>query len=243
LAIDAKENSPPLDLAMAQAGITGKLTPADVLDVFPRTKQSFRKGHLVRLKAGTSYQIDLGGDFDTLLRVEDAHQQPLASNDAVSPPHNRNSRLVLTPDRDETYRLIINSAKPRATGSYTLKVQQVIKLGEAKRFVGALIRADPAIKEKLTRQHKVTLTAGVPYVIALESQKFNTVLTLFAPDGKQALARNDDMVPGDNSNSRLDFTPQGTGEYVLAVTSSRPGETGPYTLKVQGYGPRPKTGN
>jgi hypothetical protein len=239
LAIDAREKGDPLDLAAVRAGISGKLTADDLLDGFSSTQQSFRKGHLVQLKAGSSYQIDLAGDFDTLLRIENAQQQPLLWNDDVCPPQNLNARLVFTPAQDGLYRLIVNSAEPKATGSYTLKVQPVVPAGEPKHFSGELTRADPLDKGKFVHKHKVALTAGTPYCIELKSARFDTYLVLLATEGQRVLAENNDIVPGD-TNSRLDITPQQSGEYVLVVTSCDPGQTGPYTLEVQGYGPKNK---
>jgi tetratricopeptide (TPR) repeat protein len=241
LAIAAKEKGEPLDPAAAKAGITGTLAAGDLLDAFSLTKHSFRKGHLLLLKSGTSYQIDLRGDFDTIVRVEDNQQQPLLSNNHMCPPQGVNSRLVFTPDKDGVYRLIVNSSKPMAAGNYTLKVQPVVKVGAAKLFSGALAKGDPVAQWKFVHKHKVTLTAGTPYVIELESQKFDTYLILLDTDGQRVLAENDDIVPEDTTKSRLDFTPGASGEYVLAVTSADPGETGPYTLKVQGYGPKGPT--
>ncbi len=232
LAIDAGEMGKLLDLP---AVTVGKLMPDGVRDMFPPTKQSFRKGYLVRLTAGMSYQIDLTGEFDTLVRIEDAQQHPLLSSAGMPRPGDNDARLVFTPEKDGLYRLIVNSAKPGQIGSYTLKVQSVAKQGRTHLVQGDLTQSGPAHQGKFFQTHKVRLTAGMPYVIELESRKFDTYLILLDADGKTMLAANDDIVPDENLNSRLDFTPQRTSEFVLQVTSFEPGQTGAYTLKIQGY--------
>ena len=226
----------------AQGGIAGTLNVDDPLDGFPSTKHSLRKGHVMLLKAGASYQFDLKGEFDAILRIEDALQRPLLSSEGMPPAGDHGSRLVFTPAKDGPYRLIVNSAKPSQTGSYTLKMHQVSKQGQAHLQQGQLSEGGPANQGKFFQVHKARLTAGTPYVIDLESQKFDAYLILLSPNGKTTVAENDDIVPVENQNSRLDFTPQQTGEYVLQATSFRPGQTGAYTLKIQGYAPAKQDG-
>ncbi|MGH7965480.1 MAG: pre-peptidase C-terminal domain-containing protein, partial [Candidatus Binatia bacterium] len=90
-------------------------------------------------------------------------------------------------------------------------------------------------------------TAGQPLVIRLQSQNFDTVLTLIGPDG-QIVDSNDDC-PGDGVNSCI---PSGalsgqvvslpsTGTYTIEVTSFAPQATGGYSLTVsdEPFNPQP----
>jgi tetratricopeptide (TPR) repeat protein len=234
LAIEEREKENLVDLGAARTGITGRLTSEDFVDVFPLGPQSFRKGHLVPLRAGVHYQIDLTGDFDTLLRIEDAQQQPLVFNDDVTPPGGLSSRIVFTPPKDGCYRLIVNSGTIKAIGRYTLKVQQAARLGQTL-FTGVLGTEEADDDGKHQQKYKIKLTAGTPYVFELESQKFDTFLALLDRDGHSVLITNDDAAPNDLTRSRLDFTPQASGEYTLVVTSFKPAQTGAFTLKVCSY--------
>jgi hypothetical protein len=54
------------------------------------------------------------------------------------------------------------------------------------------------------------------------------------PAGKKTLVQGEDA--GDfTTTARIDFTPRLSGTYHLVVTTAQPGETGPYTLNIQGY--------
>src|SRR5690606_19891038 len=87
------------------------------------------------------------------------------------------------------------------------------------------------------RHHKIPLTAGQPCTIELASHHFDTHLTLFDQTGNKKIAVNDDIAPENLDLSRIDFTPRETGEYVIGVVSSVPGQTGDYTLRIQGFKP------
>jgi hypothetical protein len=49
------------------------------------------------------------------------------------------------------------------------------------------------------------------------------------------LAYNDDVTPGDFRCSRIDFTPQSKGTYILVVISYLAAEIGPCKLFAQGF--------
>jgi serine/threonine-protein kinase len=120
--------------------LQGQLTKDDPFDIFPPTKKSHHKIHLVVLPAGKHYQIDLTGDFDTFLRLEDPTGILLLYNDDVSPPDNLNSRLIFASLKTSAYRLIATSSQPGATGAYTLKVQEAVPAGPPQSIEGKLIR-------------------------------------------------------------------------------------------------------
>lgn len=76
--------------------------------------------------------------------------------------------------------------------------------------------------------------AGTPVVITMRSDDFDTFLIVGRLIGGnfQPLQQNDDGA-GDGTNSRLDFTPDQDGEYVVVASSLEPGKTGRYELSVR----------
>ena len=229
-----------LDEKTAVTGYAGKLTSEDPLDTFSTTKNSFSKIHTLKLAAGKIYQIDVTGDFDTLLRIENSKQQALLLNDDVNYlVRNLNSRVVFSPLKDDTFSLIVTSFEKGTVGKYTLKLTEVAKIGALETSKGELTKADQQNKlGKFLRSHKIQLEANRSYTLEVESTQFDTHITLYDPTGKKFAAANGGISPHDQRVSRIDFTPNETAAYVVVVTSARQGETGAYTLRVQGYGPK-----
>jgi serine/threonine protein kinase/tetratricopeptide (TPR) repeat protein len=224
---------PPIALVVGEPG-EGTLTRTDPPDLFPLTKQSHHKVFAVPLEAGQPYLIDLRGDFDTFLRIEDAQKKPLGQNDDVR-PDDLNSRLVFIPPQQGTYRVVVTSFKPGDTGAFTLSVQKALKVGEPTLIAGKLQDTDRKNQGKFYKVHKLQLTGGSPCTIELESPAFATVVVLLDGTGQQTLAQNDGITPGQTGRSRLDFTPRVDATFFVIVTSFGPGETGAYRLAVQRY--------
>jgi serine/threonine-protein kinase len=67
--------------------------------------------------------------------------------------------------------------------------------------------------------------------ITLESPTFDTVLIVQNPAGGRQ--ENDDFAPGQNTNSRLQFTTAQAGMHTVTVTSYSPGLVGGYTLNIR----------
>jgi len=201
--------------------LKGTLTRDDPLDSFGLTKNSFHKVHLVPLESGKPYLIDLEASFDTFLRIEDADKKTLLFNDDIWSPHSLNSRLVFTPSKTDTYRLIATSFDPQATGSYTLSVRDAVKVGDATVIKGRL--------EKGQRQtvHQVELVDGSPCTLELTSPNLDATIVL---TGTPAQASATPSNP-----ARLDFTPPSTRLFQFTVTSARPDQTGDYALTIQRY--------
>ncbi len=234
LRLQDQEPLQPLDLATLGKGIQGRLTQEDPLDIYSHNLKCHRKAYVVFLKKGKFYQIDLTGDFNTYLRVENPSFQTLSDNNDVSPPNDSNSRLIFCPETDGLYRLVVTSFYLPTTGNYTLKVREVTPFGEAWSQDGKLSTTDKVQDEKFYRLHQVQLQKETAYTIYLESHDFDTIVMLQDPRAMQ-IALNDDTVVGNPQFSRLDYTPTQTGTYTVVVTSFRSGETGSYTLRVQGY--------
>lgn len=99
----------------------GVLQSSDPLD--PVRKRP-AKVHVIELKAGKTYVIDLKSrQFDTFLRLEDAGRTQLAYNDDGG--GNLNSRIVFSCQTDGRFRLIATSFGDRL-GEYTLQVTYAI---------------------------------------------------------------------------------------------------------------------
>lgn len=220
------ERAPPILL------LKGTLTREDPLDSFGPTQKSFHKVHLVPLESGKPCLIDLEGTFDTFLRIEDADKKVLLFNDDVTPPNNLNSRLVFTPSKKDTYRLVVTSFEPQATGSYTLAVRDAVKVGDATVIKSRLEKMEPAPKNgRFSKAHKVELAGGSPCTLELTSPEFDAALVLVNASG-QGLTT---AATTSGSPARVDFTPDAAGAFHVMVTSGRPGRTGEYLLSIQRY--------
>jgi len=215
--------------------VKGNLVQSDPPDSFALTRISHHKVHAVSLEAGKSYLIDLKGDFDTFLRIEDSRKKPLLYNDDVCPRDDLNSRILFTPREKDDYRVIVTSYQPAKTGAYTLQIREAVRADEPDVHKGRLVKTDKLLKGKFSVEHNVKLIGGCPYTIELESKGFDACLVLGDPARKKVLALNDGVAPGTTRFCRIDFTPKADNSFTIIVSSFRPGETGAYTLTIQRY--------
>jgi serine/threonine protein kinase/Flp pilus assembly protein TadD len=232
--LNNKETLHVVDMKTLHEGVQGKLTKNLPLDLAGPFNQSYRKVHAVRLEGGKFYQIDLAGDFDTLLRVEDAGYHGLIFNDDASPPEVLDSRLIFGPVKNGIYHLVVTSYRPGTTGRYTLKIREVMPKGELNIIQGELKETKDRFHDKFLMRHVVALTGGRPCVVELQSQYFDGYLLVVEPTGQKAIVEN---AWGNNKVVRIDFTPTLTANYIIGVTSQQPREMGAYTVTVQEYGP------
>jgi eukaryotic-like serine/threonine-protein kinase len=225
----------PGGVTAAPASIAGELTKDDPLDPFPLSKKSYHKVHSVFLTAGKYYQVDLIGDFDTLLRLEDQGRTRLLFNDDVAAPDNLNSRLIFRPSRSGPYRFIATSIKPEVTGPYTLKIQEAVPAGPPQTIEGKLTDKDKGAQDRYMQRLTVELQAGIAYVIEVSSADFDTRMVLGNATGQQMLSRAILINTKQRQSSRIDFTPAYAGSYVLLLTTAQPAETGAYAVHIQGF--------
>jgi hypothetical protein len=221
---------------LAPTSLQGELTKDDPLDVtFPPTQKSYHKVHLITMKAGKHYQIDLTADFDTFLRLEDQKQTRLLFNDDVCSPENLNSRLIFSPKQTAAYRVIVTSFKPGITGPYTLKVQEAVPEGLPQVIKGKLTEQDDDLKGWYGKRQKVELQAGLAHVIEVQSPDYDARISLGDATGKQTVGKSIVINTNKKQVSRVDFTPGQTGAYTLFLTTAQPGQTGAYTIRIQAY--------
>src|SRR5262249_45122184 len=139
--VKGKAPTPPVPTTVGQM-VEGNLVRGDPTDSFALTPKSHHKVHAVSLEAGKSYLIDLKGDFDTFLRVEDSRKKPLLYNDDVCPPDELNSRVIFTPREKDDYRVIVTSYQPAKTGAYTLQIREAMPAGEPDARKGRLSKTE-----------------------------------------------------------------------------------------------------
>lgn len=86
-------------------------------------------------------------------------------------------------------------------------------------------------------EHRVRLEAGRRYRISASSDDFDTMLRLFRAGETESVAENDDF--GGSLNSRITYTPQAAGEYVVRVQSFSPEGRGAYRVASETLPPIP----
>jgi serine/threonine-protein kinase len=222
------------EVTSAPATLQGQLTRDDALDALSSVQKRYRKVHFIALKAEKTYQFDLSGDFDTMLRLEDPQKKVLLFNDDVSPPDNLNSRLIYTSRTTGTYLLIVTSSRAGATGSYTLSAQEAVPAGPPQVIKDNLTDQSKSTQGKYYHRHNVELAAGLPCVITFQSPDFDTRLVLGNASGKHVLASGITLV-GKRKASRIDYTPRQQGSHLLLLTSTEAGQTGAYTVEIQAF--------
>lgn len=87
----------------------------------PYRAGAYEEVHGVRLVAGQTYVIDLmSNQFDPYLYLENSQGRILMEDDDSG--KGLNSRLIFTPTRSGTYRMVITSFGSQQTGNFTLRV-------------------------------------------------------------------------------------------------------------------------
>ena len=99
--------------------LAGTLTKDDPRDA---KRNAAHKVHVVKLKKGTAYQIDMvSKQFDSYLRLEDSKGKELAEDDDGGGM--LNARIIFNCQRDGDYKVIATSFNPDGVGMYTLTVK------------------------------------------------------------------------------------------------------------------------
>ncbi|MGF1583402.1 MAG: tetratricopeptide repeat protein [Gemmataceae bacterium] len=101
------------------------------------------------------------------------------------------------------------------------------------RFQQRLVRGELTNKQTVASL-PVQMKAGNTYIIDMESQQFDTMLGVTHSEG-QMLAQNDDIVPNENLNSRIVFTPKESGPYEILATSFRQQGRGAYQITISEF--------
>ena len=192
-------------------------------------------------QAGIPVNVELQStDFDPYLILVSPSGQQWENDDANG---TLNSQVLMTLSETGTYRIVATSYRAGQSGSYLLKLRTGTSSADAvpapagpqppsptQTLNGALAAGDEQMSsgEYLDR-HRVEWPAGQSLQIRLDSNNFDTYLVVRAPSGRQW--DNDDFQQG-SLNSGLDLVTPEAGQYTIAVTSFRAGETGTYTVVI-----------
>jgi hypothetical protein len=126
-------------------------------------------------------------------------------------------------------------ASPAAAQDFT-----PIRVGEAAH--GSLRDADPALSQHgRFKVYRFNAVAGTRYVISMESEAFDSYLSVARLVGGITDVIKSDDDGGDRVNARLRFTPHEAGSYLLIAQSFGDDGTGDFTLKVD-LAPQATTG-
>lgn len=85
--------------------------------------------------------------------------------------------------------------------------------------------------------HRLRLEAGRRYRITAASDEFDTYIRLFRAGESEPVAENDDA--DESLNSRVTYTPEQSGDYVLRVLSYSPDGRGAYSASAEALPPLP----
>ncbi len=215
-------------------------------------------------RTGQRAQFELrSNEFDTYLMVLGPTGRHWENDDTAG---TTNSAIDLQLPVDGSYRVIASAYRAGMSGSFELKASELPDtpilaamnaiggsgLGsstasptsgnaspQAELRRGELAPGDATLQTgELRDTHEFTWPAGATFDVSLTSSAFDTYLIVRPPSGDQL--DNDDAAPGE-TNSHLQVHAQVAGTYRVVVTSYRPGESGPYELRVTPVGQAPPT--
>ena len=217
--------------------ITGELAQGDAqlssgefVDTFPLTGQQ-----------GQRFDIRLSSEaFDTYVAITGPNDYHEFNDDDVQ-SNSRNSRLVVALPTAGQYVVHVTSYQPGEHGAYRLDINPTNEVPESpgiaatgdtinagQQMAGALQQGDQTLRSgEFVDTYRFAGTAGERVTIDMASSAFDSYLMLIAPSGAQE--DNDDAVQG-QPNARLETTLAESGQYAIAATSFRSGETGAYTV-------------
>ena len=219
--------------------VSGEISPNDA----QRQSGKYEDVFLVQGRRGERIDFRLSSDqFDPYLVVTGPEGFSL-SNDDEPGNQSLNSRLVFEFPADGAYRVAATTFRPGETGSYRLQAaragadapvtvaERAEPIAIGGNVAGRLEQGDRQIASgEFSDRYRFTAHRGQRIRAEVTAGKFDTYLMLRRPDGSQD-DNDDTIVDGQTStNSRIDTVLAEDGEYVLTVTSYRPGETGEYRL-------------
>ena len=220
------------------SAIAAELTTNDV----QRRSGKFEDVYQLQGRRGDRLDLRLASpDFDSFLLVSGPDGFSLSNDDEGG--GSTDSRLVIEFPADGLYRVAVTTFRPGETGAYRLGAStpsadvastmaepaESIAIGTA--LTGRLEESDARLGSgEFIDRYRFTGRRGQRVTVSVNSGEFDTFLILRRPDGSQD--GNDDLraESGASTNSRLDTVLAEDGDYVLTVTSYRPGEMGKYRL-------------
>ena len=222
------------------ANVRGEIAEGDA------TAEGYRyDDYLIRARGGQRLEAVMrSADFDAYLEVyRQGETEPLASDDDGL-GEGTDSRLRFTADRGGTYVLRARPLSGIDGGAYTLGLNQRPPAGRAPRptairigqlIEGALTARDPETEGgQAYDAYSFRARAGERFVIDLVSEAFDPVVRVGRMQAGEfeELAMNDDTLET-GLNSRLLFTAETAGDYIIRATPLSAGSEGPYTVTLE----------
>lgn len=222
--------------------VNAELSPNDA----QRRSGKYEDVYALQGRRGQRIQLDLAAPgFDAYLVVNGPNGFSLSNDDVAGGGESTDSRLVFELPADGAYRIAATTFRPGETGAYRLAASvpaanaavtapvaaQPIRIGQA--VTGSLAEGDGRLGSGEYADHyRFSARRGQRVTITLTGGKLDPYLLLARPDGSSD-ANDDSTVEGQPSlNSRIDTVLAEDGDYVITVTSYRPGETGDYRLSL-----------
>ena len=231
------QDRPAAALAVGQS-VSGEISSNDA----QRRSGKYEDVYTVQGRRGGRIDLRLASeDFDPYLVV--TGPEGFSSSNDDEGANSLNSRLVLEFPADGAYRVAVTTFRPGETGSYRLQAAEpradaaVTRPEPAEPIAiggtvnGRLVESDGRLASgEYSDRYRFTARRGQRIRAAVSAGKFDTYLILRRPDGTQD-DNDDSEVDGETvTDSRIDTVLAEDGEYVLIVTSYRPGESGEYRL-------------
>lgn len=204
--------------------------------------------YLIRARSGQRLEAVMrADDFDAYLEVFRQGESDALASDDDGLGEGTNSRLRFTTDQAGTYVLRARTLSGTTGGAYTLGLNQRPAAGRPPRpsglrvgqsVQGALTAGDPESDDgRAYDAYAFRARAGDRFAIDLVSEAFDPVVRVGRMQAGEfnELAMNDDG-PSTGLNSRLIFTAEETGDYIIRATPLSVGNEGSYTLALA-HGP------
>jgi len=210
----------------------------------------------IQLTGGIAYTIDLQGQQagagtleDPYLRVHNSTGATLAENDDIVNGVQRDSQLIYTATATGTYFLEAGAFEDGFSGTYRVNVSTATTAGDD--FADTLTDATRpfgqiAVNGSNTGNLEVTgdrdwfrveLTAGTTYTIDLQGQgagngTLEDPLLRLHGNSAASVAENDDILLGENRDSRLTYLATSTGTYFLEAGAFDDDYIGTYKVSI-----------
>ncbi|MDC0598381.1 hypothetical protein OAP18_00860 [Gammaproteobacteria bacterium] len=226
----------PLDEDIMDIVETGELNSNDTI----RENGAWQDSYSYSWNEGQSLVIDLrSDDFDTYLTVMSPSGESFVNDDFQD--DTARSLLALSLSESGEYQVLVSSYESEEGGAYTFGIDTDVAVESSinTQVEGALSRNDETRSDGQYRDTYEFL--GVPgrtVIIDLTSSNFDTYLILESPSG--STEENDDMDSTERSMIVAELAESGT--YQVHVTSFKAGDTGDYSLSIEGESnnqPRP----